>query len=220
MRVLLFEDDQLIGDAIRKRLERDGYTVDWLTEGIDLGDAQAFEDFTLIILDLGLPDMDGLEILKKARAYGADTPILILTARDSTSDRVAGLDAGADDYLTKPFQMDELLARCRALARRKSGRASHKICYRDIELLPAAFEVTQNGKAITFSPRTFNLLQMLIEANGRVLTRSVLEERLYGWDGEAESNTLEVFISQIRRKLGADVIKTIRGVGYMAPRDS
>ncbi len=220
MRVLLFEDDHLIGEAIKKRLEREGYTVDWLMDGIDLGDSKSFDIFTLIILDLGLPEMDGLEILRKARERGADTPFLILTARDATSDRVAGLDAGADDYLIKPFEMDELLARCRALARRKSGRTSHKICYRDIEILPASFEVYQNGKLVSLSPRTFSILQMLVESNGRVLTRSTLEDHLYGWEGGAESNTLEVFISQIRRKLGADLIKTIRGVGYIVPRDS
>lgn len=218
MRILIYEDDPSIGDAVTRRLQQGGYTVDWVEEGVGLGSAAAYDDFTVIILDLGLPGEDGMTILKDLRAKGSNTPVLILTARDAVDDRVKGLDASADDYLVKPFVMDELLARVRALSRRKAAKAQDVVRYRDIEIETAGLIVRKNGKAIEFAPKLFYLLLTLVVNAGRVLTRSELDEKLYGWGGEAESNTLEVYISQIRRKLGADLIKTVRGVGYIVPR--
>lgn len=219
MRILIYEDDPAIGDAVKRRLQQDGYTVDWVEEGVVLGSAAEYDDFTVIILDLGLPGEDGLVILKGLRALGSNTPVMILTARDSVEDRVTGLDASADDYLVKPFVMDELLARVRALARRKAAKTQDVIRYRDIEIEPTGFVVRKAGEAIDFTPKLFNLLLTLVVGSGRVLTRDELYERLYGWSGEAESNTLDVYISQIRRKLGSDFIKTVRGVGYIVPRE-
>ena len=219
MRILIYEDDPAIGDAVTRRLQPGGYTVDWVQEGVALRSAAEYDDFTVIILDLGLPGDDGLTILKGLRAMGANTPVLILTARDSLEDRVRGLDASADDYLVKPFMMDELLARVRALARRKAAKARDTVRCGDIEIEPAGLIVRKNGEVIDVAPKLFNLLLTLVVNSGRVLTRSELDEKLYGWSGEAESNTLEVYVSQLRRKLGADLIKTVRGVGYIVPRE-
>ena len=219
MRILIYEDDPAIGDALTRRMRQEGYAVDWVEEGVALGSAAEYDDFTVIVLDLGLPGEDGLTILRGLRALGSNTPVLILTARDSVEDRVTGLDASADDYLVKPFVMDELLARVRALARRKAAKTRDIIRYRDIEIEPAGFVVRRAGEVIDFPPKLFNLLSSLVVNSGRVLTRGELYERLYGWSGEAESNTLDVYISQIRRKLGSGLIKTVRGVGYIVPRE-
>jgi two-component system, OmpR family, response regulator QseB len=219
MRILLVEDDPLIGDAIRARLTRSGMTVDWLQDAAGLDGMTELDAFDLMILDLGLPDRDGLEILREQRAAGHDLRVLILSARYELDTRVRGLDLGADDYLVKPFAMEELMARCRALARRRGDRRSEALQYQDLWIDPASFTVQRGGESMTLTPKVFALLLMFVENQGRVLTRHVLEDHLYGWDGEAESNTLEVFVSQIRRKLGADLIQTIRGVGYMLPRE-
>lgn len=219
MRILLIEDDPLIGDAIRARLTRSGMTVDWLEDGADIDGIAELSDFDLMILDLGLPGRDGLEILRQRRAGGDSLPILILSARYELDSRVRGLDLGADDYLVKPFAMEELLARCRALSRRRGARRAEVLRYRNLQIDPASLAVSRDGESVALTPKTFALLLLFIENQGRVLTRHVLEDRLYGWSGEAESNTLEVFVSQIRRKLGPDLIQTIRGVGYMTPRE-
>lgn len=219
MRILLIEDDPLIGDAIRTRLTRSGMTVDWLEDGADLDGITGMGVFDLMILDLGLPGRDGLEILRERRAGGDDLPILILSARYELDSRVRGLDLGADDYLVKPFAMEELMARCRALARRRGAHRSEVLRYRDLRIDPAALAVQRGDDSIALTPKAFALLLLFVENQGRVLTRHALEEHLYGWSGEAESNTLEVFVSQIRRKLGPDLIQTIRGVGYMLARE-
>ncbi|WP_207485323.1 response regulator transcription factor [Arenibaculum pallidiluteum] len=219
MRILLVEDDPLIGDAIRARLTRSGMTVDWLPDGASLEGITELDAFDLMVLDLGLPDRDGLEILREQRAGGHSLPILILSARYEMDTRVRGLDLGADDYLVKPFAMEELMARCRALARRRGDRRPDLLQYRDLRIDPGSFTVRRGGESITLTPKVFALLRLLVENQGRVLTRHALEDHLYGWGGEAESNTLEVFVSQIRRKLGPDLIQTIRGVGYMLPRE-
>lgn len=219
VRILLVEDDPLIGDAIRVRLIRAGITVDWLEDGASLDGIAELACFDLMILDLGLPDRDGFEILRERRADWSGTPILILSAHYELDSRVRGLDLGADDYLIKPFEMEELLARCRALARRRGNSLSGVRQYRDLRIDPASLMVWRGGESVALTPKVFALLLRFVENQGRVLTRNALEEHLYGWNGEAESNTLEVFVSQIRRKLGADLIQTIRGVGYMLPRE-
>lgn len=219
MRILLVEDDLLIGDAIRARLTRAGMTVDWLTDGAAVDRSTGLDAFDLMILDLGLPNRDGLEILRTQRAGGQRLPILILSARYELDSRVRGLDLGADDYLVKPFAMEELMARCRALARRRGDRRPDALHYRGLRIDPASLAVVRGRDSIALTPKVFALLLLFVENQGRVLTRNALEDHLYGWGGEAESNTLEVFVSQIRRKLGADLIQTIRGVGYMLERE-
>lgn len=219
MRVLLVEDDPLIGDAVRSRLTRAGITVDWLEDGASLDGIARFDVFDLMILDLGLPGRDGLDILRQRRANGDDLPVLILSARHELDSRVRGLDLGADDYLVKPFAIDELMARCRALARRRSDRRPEILKYRDLRIDPASLAVSRGDESIALTPKVFALLMLFVENQGRVLTRHALEDHLYGWGGEVESNTLEVFVSQIRRRLGGELIQTIRGVGYMLPKE-
>lgn len=219
MRILFLEDDMLIGDAIQKALVRDGYTVDWLTDGADLDDFTLVNDVDLLILDLSLPGRDGMDLLKELRLVNRSLPVLVVTARYELDARVQGLDLGADDYMVKPVEMAELLARCRALARRRDRGEPQALYYRGLSVDPASCTVTRDGDVVSFTPKVFRLLQLFIENQGRVLTRSVLEEHLYGWEHETESNTLEVFVSRIRRKLGADFIQTIRGVGYFLPKE-
>jgi two-component system, OmpR family, response regulator QseB len=214
MRLLLVEDDPMIGDAIRAGLKREGFTVDWVKSAAAGRDALATEPYELALLDLGLPGGDGLTLLKALRGSGSDTPVLIITARDAVADRVAGLDAGGDDYLVKPFDLDELAARIRALLRRKSGRPAPQLEHLGVVLDPAAHRVTQDGNEVALSPREFALLQLLLERPGAILSRAQLEERLYGWGEEVESNAVEVHIHGLRRKLGAPFILTVRGVGY------
>lgn len=215
MRLLLVEDDPILGDAIKAGLGQDGYNVDWLKDGTQASQAIVTEQFDLLVLDLNLPGKHGLQVLKELRAKGNLIPVLILTAMDATGDRVKGLDAGADDYLTKPFELDELLARTRALLRRSKGRASPTLVHNKIELDPAAHTVRLDSELVELSPGEFNLLQMLLEGRGRVFPRTSLEESLYGWSKDVESNTIEVYIHHIRKKLGSDLIRTVRGVGYI-----
>jgi len=214
MRLLLVEDDKMIGEAVRTGLKRQGYTVDWVQDGQAARTALRTETFDLVLLDLGLPGVDGLTLLRGLRAAGEKVPVLILTARDSVDDRIKGLDAGADDYLVKPFDLDELAARVRAVARRQAGRAEPLVEHLGVALDPATREVTLEGEPVALSQREFGLLQALLERPGQVLSRAQLEERLYGWGEEVESNAVEVHIHNLRKKLGAGYIQNVRGVGY------
>jgi len=215
MRILLVEDDAVLGDAVQIGLSQEKYTTDWVKDGHSASLALKNETFDLLVLDLGLPQRSGMDVLKELRDAGNTIPVLILTARDTISDRVQGLDTGADDYLTKPFDMDELVARIRALLRRSSGRASPVLTHGEITLDPASHQVTNNGAVIELSGREFAILQVLLEFSGKVMSRSRLEEELYGWSSDVESNTVEVYIHHLRKKLGSSLIRTIRGVGYM-----
>ena len=215
MRILLVEDDDLIGDAVKNGLEQEKYTADWVKDGNSAILALKNETFDLVVLDIGLPQRSGLEVLKEIRGAGNVTPVLVLTARDTVSDRIAGLDSGADDYLSKPFDMDELVARIRALLRRSRGRANPILTHGDISLDPAAHKVTRAGEVVELSGREFAILQVLMEYHGKVMSKSRLEEELYGWSSDVESNTVEGYIHHLRKKLGSDLIRTIRGVGYM-----
>ncbi|MDX2476540.1 MAG: response regulator [Gammaproteobacteria bacterium] len=214
MRILLVEDDALLGDGICVGLTQAGFTVDWVKDGKAGLAAVSAGWHELIILDLGLPGISGQELLSSLRKDGHDIPVLILTARDTVDQRIAGLDAGADDYMTKPFDLDELSARLRALLRRRSGRTAPLLTHGDIVLDPAAHATTFRGEAVNLSHREFSMLQLLLESAGRVLSRQHFEENLYGWDEEIESNAIEVHIHHLRKKLGSDLIRTVRGVGY------
>ena len=214
MRILLVEDDPELGDGLAIGLRQAGFAVDWLRDGHAADLALRDESFDLVVLDLGLPRLSGMEVLKRARDRGQSLPILILTARDATGDKVSGLDAGADDYLVKPIDLDELSARIRALTRRSAGRAAPLLVHGDLTVDPAAHRVTLAEQAIELSSREFSLLQLLLENAGRVLTRSQLEQSLYGWRDEPDSNALEVHIHHLRKKLGSELIRTLRGVGY------
>jgi two-component system response regulator QseB len=218
MRVLLAEDDPMIGASVRRGLGQDGFTVDWVEDGraAELALADGVHD--ALLLDLGLPKRAGLEVLGAMRRRGDSRPVIILTARDAVSDRVAGLDAGADDYMVKPFELDELAARLRALLRRSAGRAVPVIVHGEIELDPATREVRRNGAPVAISAREFALLEALLARPGAILSRAQLEEKLYGWTDAVESNAVEVHIHALRRKFGADFIRNVRGVGWMAAR--
>jgi two-component system response regulator QseB len=215
MRILLVEDDELLGAGVRDALERARYGLEWVRDGRQALAALRAGAFDLVLLDLGLPGMDGLEVLGTLRAGGGATPVLVLTARDTAPQRVAGLDAGADDYLVKPFDVDELLARVRALQRRGRGAAVNVIEHGPLKLDPAALSVTCDGRSVPLQRREFMLLQKLLESPGQVLSRAQLEESVYGWEGGVESNSLDVHIHRLRRKLYPDVIRTVRGVGYV-----
>jgi two-component system response regulator QseB len=214
MRLLLVEDDSMIGEAARQGLRQEGHSVDWVRDGKEAEAAVAATPYDAVLLDLGLPRRDGLSLLKSWRAKNVTVPVLIITARDAVSDRVSGLDAGADDYLVKPFDLDELSARVRAVARRRSGRADSLIHVGDLEIDPAAKLVRWKGRLVTLSPREYALLEALAQRPGAFLTRTQLEERLYGWDEEIASNAVEVHIHALRRKLDADLIRNVRGMGY------
>ena len=215
MRLLLIEDDVALGEGIHQALAREGYTVDWLQDGSSALHALLSETFDAVVLDLGLPRMDGLEVLRRLRDNGATVPVLILTARDATEDRIAGLDAGADDYLIKPFDLAELKARLRALLRRSAGRARVVIEHAGICLDPSTQHVSYHGQPVLLTPKEYQLLHELLSPPGRVMTRDQLMQLLYGWNEEAESNTLEVHIHHLRKKFTSDLIRTIRGVGYL-----
>jgi two-component system response regulator QseB len=216
MRILLVEDDELLGAGIRDALERARYALEWVPDGRQALAALRASAFDLVVLDLGLPGVDGIEVLRSLRAGGSATPVLILSARDAAPQRVLGLDAGADDYLTKPFDLDELLARVRALQRRQRGAAVNVIEHGRLRLDPGSHSVTYEGRAVTLQRREFMLLHKLLESAGQVLSRAQLEESVYGWDGNVESNSVDVHIHRLRRKLYPDVIRTVRGVGYVA----
>jgi two-component system response regulator QseB len=215
MRILLVEDDELLGDGLRTGLVQYGYAVDWLKDGLAADQALKTENFELVVLDLGLPKMPGITVLQNLRARGLTMPVLILTARESIEERVKGLDSGADDYLTKPFDLDELCARLRALQRRFSSRAEPLIVHDSITLDPAAHTVTFKGELMNVSRREFALLHKLLENAGRVLSREHLTQSLYGWGEDVDSNALEVHIHNLRKKFGQEFIHTIRGIGYM-----
>ena len=214
MRLLLVEDDPMIGEGVRKGLRQDGFTIDWVRDGPAAELAAANDVYDLIVLDLGLPRKDGLDVLAALRRKGNSVPVLILTARDAVADRIKGLDAGADDYVLKPFDLDELAARIRALLRRRAGRADAVIEHGELTLNTSTREATLRGKEVALSAREFALLEALLERPGAILSRAQLEERLYGWGEEIESNTIEVYIHSLRRKLGPGFIRTVRGVGY------
>jgi len=215
MRILLVEDDELLGDGLRVGLVQSGYAVDWLKDGLSADQALKTETFDLVVLDLGLPKMLGIQVLQNMRSRGLTMPVLILTARDSVEDRIKGLDSGADDYLTKPFDLDELCARLRALQRRFSSRAEPLLVHDGISLDPASHTVTLNGDLMNVSRREFALLHKLLENAGRVLSREHLTQSLYGWGEDVDSNALEVHIHNLRKKFGQEFIHTIRGIGYM-----
>lgn len=218
MRLLLVEDDPMIGEAARSGLRSRGFTADWVQDGAAADTALATEAFDVLLLDLGLPKMQGLELLRQLRKSGNALPVLILTARDGTADKILGLDAGADDYMVKPYDLDELAARIRALLRRRGGKASPKIEHRGLVLDPATHQLILDGAEIGLSPREFRILHALLERPGQVLSRAQLEQRLYGWGEEVESNTIEVHLHGLRRKLGAGMILNVRGVGWrLAP---
>lgn len=219
MRLLLVEDDELLGDAVRTGLTQFGYIVDWLKDGDAVRSAVKHESFELIILDWGLPKLSGLSLLQSIRSQGITTPVIILTARESVEDRVRGLDSGADDYLVKPFDLNELSARIRALTRRAQGRSETVLHYRNITLDPAAHLVFVDEKILNVPRREFSLLQKLLENPGQVISRDALMQSMYGWDGDVDSNALEVHIHNLRKKLNAHYIRTIRGIGYMVEKN-
>ncbi|MES2012873.1 MAG: response regulator transcription factor [Pseudomonadota bacterium] len=219
MRVLLVEDDALLGDGIRAGLKQAGFAVDWAQDGQAGKLALETEEYAVIVLDLGLPKVSGAELLKWLRGRASALPVLILTARDKVSDRVAGLNAGADDYLVKPFDLDELIARLYALLRRSVGQTTPLLLHGDIALDPATHQVRKNGKTVELSAREFTLLHELLLHVDRVQSREQLEQHLYGWGEEVESNSVEVHVHHLRKKLGSDLIRTLRGVGYVIDKD-
>lgn len=215
MRILLIEDDPLLGDGLCAGLAQQGLQVDWVRDGHAAEIELRRHEHAAAVLDLGLPKRDGFEVLERIRRDGIDTPVLVLTARDAVPDRIRGLDHGADDYVVKPIDLLELAARVRALVRRSHGRAQERLRCGDIELDPAARQVTRAGEPVVLSTREFDLLQALLLNTGRVLSREQLEQHLYRWGQEVESNAIEVHVHHLRRKLGAAVIETVRGVGYL-----
>ncbi len=220
MRILLVEDDPLLGDGVQAGLAQSGFQVDWVKDGISGDLALKTGEYAGVVLDLGLPRLSGLDLLQRLRRSGNKVPVLILTARDAVEDRIKGLDAGADDYVIKPFDLHELAARLRALVRRSSGEAAPNLCVGKIELDPAARSVRYRGQPIDLSLREFALLQELMLNAGRVLSREQLAQRLYAWGEEIESNAIEVHVHHLRRKLAPELVRTVRGVGYMLPRET
>ena len=218
MRVLLVEDDELLADAIQRGLQRAGHTVDHVSDGIIASAALRDATLDLAVLDLGLPRLDGLGVLRELRAGGSSLPVLVLTARDTLPDRITGLDTGADDYLVKPFEMDELCARLRAIGRRRSGRAVSVLRYGDLVLDQTAREVTRAGEKVMLGASEIAILEILLENCGHALSKERLGLALYGWDDGVESNTIEVHIHHLRKKLGKTLIHTLRGIGYLIPQ--
>lgn len=215
MRILVVEDDALLGDAIQAGLKQAGFAVDWVRDGTQADQALATEPYDATVLDIGLPRLSGLDVLRRLRSRKAATPVLLLTARDTVEDRILGLDTGADDYLVKPFDMGELSARLRALIRRAVGNTAPSLHAGEVTLDPAAHAVTCRGQAVDLSATEFALLHALLLSAGKVLSRAQLEEKLYAWGEEVESNAIEVHIHHLRRKLYPELIETIRGVGYL-----
>lgn len=218
MRLLLVEDDAMIGEAVLHMLRAEHYAADWVRDGTMADEALRTEQYDLVLLDLGLPKRDGLEVLRTLRARRNSVPVLVATARDAIGDRIAGLDAGADDYVVKPYDIDELLARIRALLRRSAGRGEPVFEHKGVSLNPATREVTVQGTPVSLSAREWAVLEPLLARPGVVLSRGQLEEKLFSWKDDISSNAVEVYIHGVRKKLGADVIQTVRGLGYLVPK--
>jgi DNA-binding response OmpR family regulator len=218
MRILLVEDDAMIGESVRSALKHEGFAVDWVRDGRAAQSTLASERFDLVLLDLGLPQVSGLDVLRALRTQKDATPVIIVTARDDLQSRVAGLDAGADDYLVKPFDVEELSARMRAVIRRHTGRADPVIAVGPVTLDPSIRAVSVNGEPVILSAREYAVLEAMMLRPGAILSRAQLEDRLYGWGEEIESNAISVYVHQLRRKLGDDFIHTVRGVGYYVGR--
>jgi two-component system response regulator QseB len=214
MRILLVEDDELLGDGLQAGLRQAGFTTEWLKDGVHAKTALAANEYAAVVLDLGLPRMDGMSVLRDMRAAGNSTPVLVLTARDTTLDKVKGLDTGADDYLIKPVDLDELTARLRALIRRAGGQAAPILKVGAVELDPASRVAQLRATPLELTAKELAVLELLMRNAGRIVSRNQLESALYGWDEGVESNAIEVHIHHLRRKLGADRIRTIRGLGY------
>jgi two-component system, OmpR family, response regulator QseB len=219
MRVLLVEDDDLIGSGVEISLRQAGYQVEWARDGHDADFALSTGDFSLVILDLGLPGRSGTDLLKSLRAAGNATPVLVLTARDTVADRIRGLDSGADDYLAKPFDLSELLARCRALLRRSQGSGGETLARRELRIDLGAHTATRGDTVVELTAREWALLVHLVRHAGIPQSRTRLEALLYGWDQGVESNAIQVHISNLRRKLGHDLIRTVRGIGYAIDKE-
>jgi two-component system OmpR family response regulator/two-component system response regulator QseB len=220
MRILLAEDDALLGDGLRAGLRQQGFQVDWVRDGVAAERELRAEPYAAAVLDLGLPLMDGFDVLASVRRAGLKLPVLALTARDAVPDRIRGLDLGADDYVVKPVDLGELAARLRALIRRAHGQPAELLQAQGVVLDPAARAATLDGAPVVLSAREFDLLHALMLNAGRVLTREQLEQHLYSWGQEVESNTIEVHVHHLRRKLGGALIRTVRGVGYLLPRQA
>jgi two-component system, OmpR family, response regulator QseB len=218
MKILLVEDDDLIGSGLEISLRQAGYDVHWIRHGNEAAQALAVNRYALLVLDLGLPGRSGADILRTLRAAGDDIPVLVLTARGTVADRVRGLDAGADDYLAKPFELSEVLARCRALVRRSQGRNQDTIAWRDISIDLVARTVMRRTARIPLTTREWTILTQLITHQGVPQTRERLEAHLYGWQDGVESNAIEVHVSNLRKKLGSELIRTVRGIGYVVDK--
>ena len=218
MRLLLVEDDKMIGEAVLDQLRDQGYALDWVKDGEMAETALHTEQYDLVLLDLGLPRKDGLAVLAGMRARKDRTPVLIVTARDAVADRIAGLDAGADDYIVKPYDIDELQARVRAMLRRAAGRAEPIYEHMGVAVNPATREVSVEGQPVAVSAREWAILEVLLSRPGQLFSRTQLEQKLYGWKDEISSNAVEVYIHGLRKKLGAQLIRNVRGVGYMVPK--
>ena len=218
MRLLLVEDDPMIGEAVQDLLRAEHYAVDWARDGDAADTALRTQPYDLVLLDLGLPKRDGLAVLRDLRARKNRTPVLVATARDAVAQRIEGLDAGADDYVLKPYDLDELLARIRALLRRAAGRAEPVYEHKGVCINPATRESTVNGVPVVLSAREWAVLEPLIARPGMVLSRQQLEDKLYGWGDEVSSNAVEVYVHGLRKKLGAEVLLNVRGVGYLVPK--
>ncbi len=220
MRILLAEDDLMLGEGLSTGLRQLGYTVDWVQDGVAAEQAMMTTGLDALVLDLGLPRQDGLTVLRKLRRSNLDLPVLVLTARDTVSDRISGLDHGADDYLVKPFDLMEVAARLRAITRRREGRANPVIEYGDLLVDPAARSVILRGDLVPIGNSEFSVLEALLSHVGQILSREQLEESLYGWNEGVESNTMEVYIHHLRKKLGKQLIRTVRGIGYTIPKQA
>ena len=219
MRVLVVEDDRMIAKGLERALRQDGYAVDGVADGKSAAEALRTSVFDIVLLALGLPERGGLQVLRELRGRGNSTPVIIVTARDDVQNRIAGLDSGADDYIVKPFDLDEVAARMRSVLRRAVGRADPCIRHRGITLDPVTHAVERDGEPVLLSAHEFSVLEALMQRPGAVLSRAQLEERLYGWGESVESNAVEVYVHGLRRKLGSDVIRTLRGVGYFVPKE-
>ena len=219
MRLLLVEDDAMIGEAVLQVLRAEHYAVDWVRDGAMADAALKSEQYDLVLLDLGLPQRDGLDVLRALRQRRATVPVLVATARDGVADRIAGLDAGADDYVLKPYDIDELLARIRALLRRSAGRGEPVFEHKGVSLNPATRQATLQGQPVSLSAREWAVLEALIARPGAVLSRAQLEEKLFSWKDDISSNAVEVYVHGVRKKLGNDFIQTVRGLGYVVPKE-